>query len=175
MSDDNPYVIPEMDPTLRKQIQECNWQVVNVTTPANYFHVLRRQVNIIRQPPSLPHGLQPSFSALTCIFLCLQIHRDFRKPLIVMSPKNLLRHKDCKSSLSEFDDLAGHPGFDKQGTRFKRLIKDRNGHKDLEEGIRRLVLCSGKVYYVTLAGSCTSNKVANSLVQLVIITNFAMI
>lgn len=44
MSDDNPYVIPEMDPTLRKQIQECNWQVVNATTPANYFHVLRRQV-----------------------------------------------------------------------------------------------------------------------------------
>lgn len=47
MSDDNPYVIPEMDPTLRKQIQQCNWQVVNVTTPANYFHVLRRQVKIL--------------------------------------------------------------------------------------------------------------------------------
>lgn len=45
MSDDNPFVIPEMDSTLRKQIQECNWQVVNVTTPANYFHVLRRQVS----------------------------------------------------------------------------------------------------------------------------------
>lgn len=45
MSDDNPFAIPEMDPTLRKQIQECNWQVVNVTTPANYFHVLRRQVS----------------------------------------------------------------------------------------------------------------------------------
>ncbi|KAK6143283.1 hypothetical protein DH2020_023631 [Rehmannia glutinosa] len=118
MSDDHPYVIPEMDPTLRKQIQECNWQVVNVTTPANYFHVLRRQ-----------------------------IHREFRKPLIVMSPKNLLRHKDCKSNLSEFDDVQGHPGFDKQGTRFKRLIKDQNDHSDLEEGIRRLVLCSGKVYY----------------------------
>ncbi|KAE8653690.1 WUSCHEL-related homeobox 13-like [Hibiscus syriacus] len=75
-SDDHPFVIPVMDPTLRKQIQECNWQVVNVTTPANYFHVLRRQ-----------------------------------------------------------------------GTRFKRLIKDQNMHSDLEEGIRRLVLCSGKVYY----------------------------
>lgn len=62
-----------------------------------------------------------------------------------MSPKNLLRHKDCKSHLSEFDDLVGHPGFDKQGTRFKRLIKDRNDHKDLEEGINRLILCSGKV------------------------------
>ncbi|KAJ9551113.1 hypothetical protein OSB04_015158 [Centaurea solstitialis] len=118
MSDDNPFVIPEMEPTLRNQIQTCNWQVVNVTTPANYFHVLRRQ-----------------------------IHREFRKPLIVMAPKNLLRHKDCKSNLSEFDDVQGHPGFDKQGTRFKRLIKDQNDHSDLEEGIRRLVLCSGKVYY----------------------------
>ncbi|KAK1434686.1 hypothetical protein QVD17_00435 [Tagetes erecta] len=118
MSDDNPFVIPEMEPTLRTQIQTCNWQVVNVTTPANYFHVLRRQ-----------------------------LHREFRKPLIVMSPKNLLRHKECKSNLSEFDDAEGHPGYDKQGTRFKRLIKDQNGHSDLEEGIRRLVLCSGKVYY----------------------------
>ncbi|KAI3771658.1 hypothetical protein L6452_02824 [Arctium lappa] len=118
MSDDNAFVIPEMEPTLRKQIQTSNWQVVNVTTPANYFHVLRRQ-----------------------------LHREFRKPLIVMSPKNLLRHKDCKSNLSEFDDAQGHPGYDKQGTRFKRLIKDQNGHSDLEEGIRRLVLCSGKVYY----------------------------
>ncbi|GLJ06329.1 hypothetical protein SUGI_0036560 [Cryptomeria japonica] len=117
-SDDNPFVIPEMDPTLRTQIQQCNWQVVNVTTPANYFHVLRRQ-----------------------------LHRDFRKPLIVMSPKNLLRHKDCKSNLSEFDDVQGHPGFDKQGTRFKRLIKDQNDHSDREEGIQRLILCSGKVYY----------------------------
>ncbi|CAN6561939.1 unnamed protein product [Malus baccata var. baccata] len=93
-------------------------QVVNLTTPANYFHVLRRQ-----------------------------IHREFRKPLIVMAPKNLLRHKDCKSNLSEFDDVQGHPGFDKQGTRFKRLIKDQNHHSDLEEGIRRVVLCSGKLYY----------------------------
>lgn len=62
-----------------------------------------------------------------------------------MAPKNLLRHKQCVSNLSEFDDVKGHPGFDKQGTRFKRLIKDQSGHSDLEEGIRRLVLCSGKV------------------------------
>ncbi|XP_076921921.1 uncharacterized protein LOC143583518 [Bidens hawaiensis] len=47
MSDDNPFVIPEMEPTLRNQIQKCNWQVVNVTTPANYFHVLRRQVRLL--------------------------------------------------------------------------------------------------------------------------------
>lgn len=118
MSDDNPFVIPEMDPTLSKQIQECNLQVVNVTTPANYFHVLRRQ-----------------------------IHRDFRKPLVLMAPKNLLRLQACKSNLSEFDDIQGHPGFDKQGTQFKCLIKDQNDHSDREEGIRRLVLCSGKVYY----------------------------
>ena len=78
-----------------------------------------------------------------------QIHREFRKPLIVMAPKNLLRLKDCKSNLSEFDDVRGHPGFDKQGTRFKRLIKDQNYHSDHEEGIRRLVLCSGKVVLLT--------------------------
>ncbi|XP_002978362.2 2-oxoglutarate dehydrogenase, mitochondrial [Selaginella moellendorffii] len=118
MSDDHPFVIPEMEVSLRKQIQECNWQVVNVTTPANYFHVLRRQ-----------------------------LHRDFRKPLIIMSPKNLLRHSSCRSNLSEFDDVQGHPGFDKQGTRFKRLIKDKNDHGTVEPEIRRLVLCSGKVYY----------------------------
>lgn len=75
----------------------------------------------------------------------IQIHREFRKPLIVTAPKNLLRHKKCISNLSEFDDVKGHPGFDKQGTRFKRLIKDQNMHSDCEEGIRRLVLCSGKV------------------------------
>lgn len=86
-----------------------------------------------------------SYFLYICGFI-YQLHRDFRKPLIVMSPKNLLRHKDCKSNLSEFDDVQGHPGFDKQGTRFKRLIKDQNDHSDLEEGIRRLVLCSGKVH-----------------------------
>ncbi|KAL6619786.1 hypothetical protein ACP70R_034925 [Stipagrostis hirtigluma subsp. patula] len=110
MSDDNPFVIPEMEPTLDRQIQECNWQVVNVTTPANYFHVLRRQM-----------------------------HREFRKPLIVMTPKNLLQHKDCTSNLSEFDDV--------EGQYFKRLIEDRNNHNQVEEDIKRLILCSGKVYY----------------------------
>ncbi|MBA0629653.1 hypothetical protein Godav_024172 [Gossypium davidsonii] len=75
------------------------------------------------------------------------MHREFRKPLIVMAPKNLLRYKNCKSNLSEFDDVQGHEGFDKQGTRFKRLIKDQSNHSDLEKGVRRLVLCSGKIYY----------------------------
>lgn len=68
MSDDNPYVIPEMDTTLRKQIQECNWQVVNVTTPANYFHVLRRQVS---EPIEISNTI--NFSLSSCIFLCIVV------------------------------------------------------------------------------------------------------
>ncbi|KAL1323089.1 hypothetical protein HN51_068117 [Arachis hypogaea] len=117
MSNENPFVIPEMDPKVTKQIQECNWQVVNITTPANYFHVLRRQ-----------------------------IHREFRKPLIVMSPKNLLRHKECKSKISEFVDVEGNDEH-QESTKFMRLIKDKNNHSQLEEGVRRVILCSGKVYY----------------------------
>jgi len=70
--DEDPHHIPAMHRDQRMQIQKCNWQVVNCTTPANYFHCLRRQ-----------------------------IHRDFRKPLIVLSPKNLLCHKRCISSLEE--------------------------------------------------------------------------
>lgn len=73
--DENPYKMPSIDESkwfrgghLGSQIQRCNWQVANVTTPANYFHLLRRQ-----------------------------IHRQFRKPLVVMAPKNLLRHPACKS------------------------------------------------------------------------------
>ena len=54
----------------------CGMQIANCTTPANYFHLLRRQ-----------------------------IHRQFRKPLIVMAPKNLLRHPQAKSGLWEFDDI----------------------------------------------------------------------
>ena len=88
---------------------EDNWQVCNCTTPANYFHALRRQ-----------------------------IHRDFRKPLIVMTPKSLLRHKLCVSSLKDMTD----------GSSFHRLLDDDDQSalspmKDL----RRVVLCTGKVYY----------------------------
>lgn len=166
MSDDNPYVIPEMEPTVRKQIQECNWQVVNCTTPANYFHVLRRQVGGTNWIANFV--VTRSFCILTFSCFLSQIHREFRKPLIVMAPKNLLRHKDCKSNLSEFDDVQGHPGFDKQGTRFKRLIKDQNDHSDLEEGIRRLVLCSGKVYDVTQLKNAGFNFFAFSFIMSVL-------
>ena len=91
--------------------------------------------------------------AYASLFFLSQMHREFRKPLIVMSPKNLLRHKDCKSNLSEFDDVQCLLSFDKQGTRFKRLIKDQSNHSKLDKGIRRLVLCSGKVCLVHFGSS----------------------
>ncbi|KAK3123816.1 hypothetical protein QOZ80_8AG0636470 [Eleusine coracana subsp. coracana] len=97
----------------------------------------------------LPHGYDgvgPDHSGAH-LERFLQIQRDFRKPLIVMTPKNLFRHKDCKSNLCEFDDIEGHPDIDKQGTRFKRLIADPRNHKQVEVDINRFILCSGKVYY----------------------------
>jgi 2-oxoglutarate dehydrogenase E1 component len=90
---------------------EDNMQVVNCTTPANYFHALRRQ-----------------------------IRRNFRKPLMVMTPKSLLRHKRCVSPLAAM-------GPD---TSFHRLLwDDADGGDALvaDDKIRRVVMCSGKVYY----------------------------
>ena len=94
---------------LERYLQLCaedNLQVANITTPANYFHVLRRQM-----------------------------HRDFRKPLIIMTPKSLLRHK---SAVSTRDDFTGEGHF-------KRILSDLNPPAEGET--RRLVLCSGKVAY----------------------------
>ena len=84
-----------------------NIQVVNCSTPASYFHVLRRQ-----------------------------LRRSFRKPLIVMSPKSLLRHKRCVSRLEE---MSG-------GARFHRVIGETDPAITPERA-RRVVFCSGKVYY----------------------------
>ena len=86
---------------------ENNIQVVNVSTPANHFHVLRRQ-------------------------LC----RDFRKPLILMDPKSLLRHKRCVSTLEEM-------GPD---TTFHRVMYERRRRRSMHQ-VERVVLCSGKVFY----------------------------
>ena len=61
---------------------------------------------------------------LSAAAACLQIHRQFRKPLIVMSPKNLLRHPEAKSGLWEFDDVADDKGI--LGVRFKRVIMDES-------------------------------------------------
>ncbi len=86
---------------------EDNWSVCNLTTPANYFHALRRQ-----------------------------LARNFRKPLIVMAPKSLLRHK---LAVSPLDQMVS-------GTRFHRVLPET---KTLaaDAQIRRVLLCSGKVYY----------------------------
>jgi 2-oxoglutarate dehydrogenase E1 component len=103
---------------LERYLQMCaedNWQVANCSTPANYFHVLRRQMQ-----------------------------RKFRKPLILMTPKSLLRHKRVTSRLDEMGP----------GTTFHRVLWDdaqcREGEKIklvADEKIRRVVMCSGKVYY----------------------------
>ncbi len=104
---------------LERYLQLCaedNMQVVNCTRPSNYFHVLRRQ-----------------------------IRRNFRKPLIIMTPKSLLRHKRCVSRLDEFGP----------GTSFHRVLPDdAEGTPGLaaDADIKRVVLCSGKVYYDLLDG-----------------------
>src|SRR5215213_609231 len=102
---------------LERYLQMCaedNMQVAYCSTPANYFHILRRQ-----------------------------LRREVRKPLILMTPKSLLRHKRCVSRL---DELA-------EGTSFHRYVWDdaeRGGdgpHLAADGQIRRVVLCAGKVYY----------------------------
>ncbi len=95
-----------------------NWIVANCSTPSNYFHILRRQ-----------------------------IHRDFRKPLILMTPKSLLRHPMCISDASDFTT----------GSSFHRVLWDdaQQGHSTVtlkpDAKIKRVVICSGKVYYDLLA------------------------
>jgi 2-oxoglutarate dehydrogenase E1 component len=102
---------------LERFLQMCaedNMQVANCTTPANYFHILRRQLK-----------------------------REFRKPLILMTPKSLLRHKRAVSRLSELAD----------GSTFHRVLWDdaQSGAANVklvaDDKVRRVVLCSGKVYY----------------------------
>ena len=95
---------------IERYLQLCaedNWQVCVITTPANYFHALRRQV-----------------------------HRSFRKPLILATPKSLLRHKKCVSNLEEFGP----------GTAFSRVLPDCE-----VTDARRVILCAGKVYFDLLA------------------------
>lgn len=110
MSDDDEDDIPDFEKDFgMSQIQKANWQVCNVTTPASLFHVLRRQV-----------------------------HREFRKPLVVASTKSLFRHKLCKSPLSALGP----------GERFQRLILERDPEIAANpDQVDRLIFCSGKVYY----------------------------
>ncbi len=99
---------------IERYLQLCaerNMYVCNLTTPANYFHALRRQ-----------------------------LHRNFRKPLIVFEPKSLLRHKLAVSSVA---DMA-------EGSRFQVVIPEIDDLAPPDE-IRRIILCSGKVYYDLLS------------------------
>ena len=108
---------------LERFLQLCandNLQVMNCTTPANYFHALRRQM-----------------------------HRDFRKPLVIMTPKSLLRNKYCVSNLEDFGKqnsfhrvLWDHA----RDTNQKGFIKLKDDKK-----IRKVILCSGKIYFDLLA------------------------
>ena len=104
---------------LERFLQLCsndNMQVMNCTTPANYFHALRRQM-----------------------------HRDFRKPLIMMTPKSLLRNKYCVSNLEDFS----------KENSFHRILWDHavdpktNGFIKLKKAseIKKVIMCSGKVYF----------------------------
>ena len=103
---------------LERYLQLCaedNWQIANCTTPANYFHILRRQ-----------------------------LHRQFRKPLVLMTPKSLLRHKRVVSTINQFGP----------GTSFHRVLwddaqflQDQAIKLKPDAEIKRVVLSSGKVYY----------------------------
>ena len=106
---------------LERFLQMCaedNWIVANCTTPANYFHILRRQLK-----------------------------RSFRKPLVLMTPKSLLRHPKAISTADEFTT----------GSSFHRVLHDdaERGRAEVklvaDDQIKRVVICSGKVYYDLLA------------------------
>jgi len=108
---------------MERFLQACaenNIQVCNLTTPAQYFHVLRRQMK-----------------------------REFRKPLIIMAPKSLLRHKDCISKVEDFTDAE-----------FASILDDATVDK---KAAKRIVFCSGKVYY-DLTSHRESNKISDTAI-----------
>ncbi|KAJ8732629.1 hypothetical protein PYW07_015228 [Mythimna separata] len=107
-ADDPDYMPPESPDYEVRQLHDCNWIVANCSNPASYFHILRRQI-------ALP----------------------FRKPLILMTPKSLLRHPEAKSS---FDDM-------KDGSCFKRVIPEDGPASQNPQGVRKISFCSGRVYY----------------------------
>jgi 2-oxoglutarate dehydrogenase E1 component len=111
---------------IERFLQQCadnNIQIVNCTTPANFFHVLRRQ-----------------------------LHRPFRKPLIVFTPKSLLRHPKCVSTIEDFT---------KGG--FKEVMDDVSANP---KEVNKLVFCTGKVYYDLLAQKEATNAKDIALIRL---------
>ncbi|MBU6252755.1 MAG: 2-oxoglutarate dehydrogenase E1 component, partial [Alphaproteobacteria bacterium] len=113
---------------LERYLQLCaedNIQVANCTTPANYFHILRRQM-----------------------------HRQFRKPLIIMTPKSLLRHKMAVSKVEDFLDQS----------HFMRILSDPWAPADKD--VKRLVLCSGKVAYDLMEARNTAGDKNTAIVRI---------
>ncbi|KAK8403660.1 hypothetical protein O3P69_000035 [Scylla paramamosain] len=109
MTSDDPDILPAFSSDFAiRQLSDINWIVASCSTPANLFHILRRQI-------ALP----------------------FRKPLILMTPKSLLRHPEAKSP---FDDMV-------EGTEFQRVIPEAGPASKNPAGVKRLIFCSGKVYY----------------------------
>jgi len=103
---------------LERFLQMCaedNMQVANCTTPANYFHILRRQLN-----------------------------RDFRKPLVLMTPKSLLRHK---RAVSRLDEMGPTTSFHRLLWDDAQMLPDEKIKLVADDKMRRVVICSGKVYY----------------------------
>ncbi|XP_072534173.1 2-oxoglutarate dehydrogenase-like, mitochondrial [Salminus brasiliensis] len=109
MSKDDPDRYPEFTGDFEvQQLYDCNWIVVNCSTPANYFHVLRRQILL-----------------------------PFRKPLIIFTPKSLLRLPEARSS---FDEMTTE-------TKFRRIIPDEGPASKNPDKVKRVIFCTGKVYY----------------------------
>jgi 2-oxoglutarate dehydrogenase E1 component len=123
MTDDDPYAL-KLPGYL---IKNCNWQVVNCTTPSNYFHVLRRQ-----------------------------LRRDFRKPLIVMSPKRLLRLREAVSNIEDFSAEK----------KFKNVIPEVENDIVPPEKVEKLIVCSGQVYYDLVKARSTLKKNKISIIRL---------
>ena len=104
---------------------EDNMQVANCTSPANYFHILRRQMN-----------------------------RDFRKPLVIMTPKSLLRHKKAVSSLADFTGES----------HFMRILSDPNPPRDAD--VKRLVLTTGKLAYELFEARDKAGDASTAIVRI---------
>lgn len=107
-SDDPDYFPPESDEFAIRQLHDINWIIANCSTPANYYHILRRQI-------AMP----------------------FRKPLVLMTPKSLLRHPEAKSNY----DLMN------EGTEFLRVIPEEGAAAENANNVKKLIFCSGRVYY----------------------------
>lgn len=107
---EDPEIIPKEDTKnyALEQLRNINWIIVNCSVPSNHFHVLRRQV-------ALP----------------------FRKPLVMLTPKGILRHAEARSS---FDLML-------EGTEFQRLIPESGPACKAPDGVKKIIFCTGKVYY----------------------------